>query len=93
MRPCGPRFFVSFFLRCIIQSNPQASEAYAELRKKVLVKKQRQQVEGQLCSLLRISGDHQLSPKVRGASCGRGGGGASEEHAYLPSTREVMSDR
>lgn len=42
----------------------QASEVYAEMKKKVLVKHERQGLEGQLCSLLRIAGDA-MSPKVR----------------------------
>lgn len=37
---------------------------YAELKKKVQVKKQRQQLEGQMCSLIRIERD-EMSCKVR----------------------------
>lgn len=37
---------------------------YRELKKKVLIKQERQGLEGQLCSLLRITGDT-MSAKVR----------------------------
>ena len=42
----------------------QAAEVYAELRKKVVVKQQRQSLESQLCSLIRIEGES-MSCKVR----------------------------
>lgn len=42
----------------------QAAEVYAELKKKVVVKQQRQSLESQLCSLIRIEGGS-MSCKVR----------------------------
>lgn len=42
----------------------QTAEVYAELKKKVLVKQERQTIEGKLCSLIRIEGGD-MSCKVR----------------------------
>lgn len=48
-------FFFRFFSLC---SPPtQAADVYSELRRKVLVKKERQSLEGQLSSLIRIEGN------------------------------------
>lgn len=46
----------------------QAADVYAELRKKVLVKQERQSLESQLCSLIRIEGDG-MSCKVMCLFC------------------------
>lgn len=56
-------FFSNEITITIVFATSQASEVYAELRKKVLMKQERQCLEGQLCSLLRIGGDT-MSTKV-----------------------------
>lgn len=78
---CSCRFLcdLSLYFWCI-----KASEAYAELKKKVLIKQERQGLEGQLCSLLRIAGQDTLSTKVMGAQ--------TKDEEHVQATHTYQSD-